>query len=445
MLLTSALALVDGELRPDFALRIEGGGIVAAGPRAQIVHPNDAITDLGRKLMLPGGVNAHCHSFQSLLRGIGDDLPFLQWRERALYRFTPHILAHGRSGDLRARGTYIGALFAFAEMALHGVSTVCDFFYLNEGGNEHARAVIQAARDIGLRIVLARCFYDWEGAPAAFRETPKEATRRFAELHRAFRGDPMVHIAAAPHSLHGASAPMIRAAVEAAREAGVRWHMHIAEEKHQVEDSLRRYGRTPLRALDEIVPIGDDLVVVHGCWLDEGERALLQERGAALCYCPGSNMFLGDGVTDIVDLVRRGVRLALGTDGGCANSRVSVLDEMRSCALLQKVSRCDGQAITAETCFAMGTCGGGQVLGLPVGRLRVGERADVCFADLDDPSLWPEHSLHKSVVYALSARAITDLYVDGQPVVRNRTLCRLPLEEVGRRVRELTQGWRDIL
>src|SRR3954452_18790732 len=100
-------------------------------------------------------------------------------------------------------------------------------------------------------------------------------------------------------------------------------------------------------------------------------------------------MCLGDGITDVVDLARRGVRVAVGTDGGCSNSRVSVFDEMRACALLQKVARLDGQAIDAESCFRMGTAWGGEVLGLPVERLEVGQRADVVFVDLDDPSLWP--------------------------------------------------------
>src|SRR5256885_8568019 len=128
-------------------------------------------------------------------------------------------------------------------------------------------------------------------------------------------------------------------------------------------------------------------------------------------------MFLGDGVTDIVDLVARGARVALGTDGGCSNSRVSVFDEMRACALLQKVARAvagapdAGQAIDAETCFAMGTAWGGEVLGLPVGRLAVGQRADVVFVDLDDPSLWPRQSLAKHLVYSLPARAIPHAFV----------------------------------
>src|SRR5262245_47717746 len=162
---------------------------------------------------------------------------------------------------------------------------------------------------------------------------------------------------------------MIEAAAGCARDAGVPWHIHLAEERYQVDDALAKYGARPLHA---VAALGVDLgamIAVHGCWFDEGERALLAERRAGLAYCPGSNMFLGDGVTDVVDLVARGVTVGLGSDGGCSNNRVSVFDEMRSAALLQKVHRLDGQAITAETCFALGTRQGGALLRLPVGRI----------------------------------------------------------------------------
>jgi 5-methylthioadenosine/S-adenosylhomocysteine deaminase len=438
MILTSDVALLGGERRPRLALRIEGGAIAEVGPRERVARPGELVLDLGRRAMLPGTVNAHNHSFQSLLRGFGDDLPFLQWRDRALYRFSPRL---GRDG------IYTGALFAFAEMALHGVTTVCDFFYINDEGNENARAVIAAARAVGLRIVMARCFYDWEGAPRQYRESVNDAHTRFHALFREHAGSPDVMICPAPHSLHGASPEMIRAGAEAAREVGVPFHIHLAEEKYQVDDALARYGATPLRALEKLGLVGEDLVAVHGCWFDAGERALLAERKGRLAYNPGSNMFLGDGVTDVVDLHARGVRVALGTDGGCSNSRVSVFDEMRSCALLQKVARAvagapdAGQVISAETVFHMGTRGGGEVLGLPIGALEVGQRADVVFVDLDDPSLWPEQSLAKNVVYSMSARAVTDVFVEGQPVVRDRALTRVTLAEVQSRVGEVTRDW----
>jgi 5-methylthioadenosine/S-adenosylhomocysteine deaminase len=433
MLLTSDVALVDGALRERFAVRIAGGDIVATGARAELELDGEPVVDLGRRAMLPGTVNAHNHSFQSLLRGFGDDLPFLEWRDKALYRFSPR---------LGTDGIYTGALFAFAEMALHGVTTVCDFFYLNDGGNDNARAVIAAARALGLRVVLARCFYDWDGAPAMYRESVQQAHDHFVALHDEFAAARDVLVCPAPHSLHGASEEMIRAGAAAARTAGTRWHIHLAEERYQVDDARAKYGTTPLRAIEKMGLLGDDLVAVHGCWFDADERAMLAERGAKLAYNPNSNMFLGDGVTDVVDLIARGARVALGTDGGCSNSRVSVFDEMRACALLQKVARTDGQAIDAETVFAMGTAWGGDVLGLPVGRLAVGQRADVVFVDLDDPSLWPEQSLAKNVVYAMSARAVTDVFVEGAPVVRERALTRVPLAGIRDRVRALTADWR---
>lgn len=152
-------------------------------------------------------------------------------------------------------------------------------------------------------------------------------------------------------------------------------------------------------------------------------------------------MFLGDGVTDLVDMHARGVRVGLGTDGGCSNNRVSVFDEMRAAALLQKVHHVNGQAITAEACYAMGTAGGGEVLRLPVGRIAPGYRCDLVAVDLDDPSLWPPRYLQKNIVYALSARAITDVVVDGRLAVSNRQLVHVDQREIQRRVFELTSSW----
>jgi 5-methylthioadenosine/S-adenosylhomocysteine deaminase len=115
---------------------------------------------------------------------------------------------------------------------------------------------------------------------------------------------------------------------------------------------------------------------------------------------------------------------------------------MRTCALLQKVSKIDGQAITAEDCFAMGTRLGGEVLGLPVGRIAPGFRADLVALDLHDPSLWPTAALAKNVVYSLSSRAVRDVMVEGRVVVANRRLQTVAEEDIEVRVKRLTSSWR---
>ncbi len=415
------------------------GAIMRVGDPADILADPSATTarriDWSGRAIVPGTVNTHNHSFQSLLRGIGDDLPFLEWREKALYRFSP---------QLRADDMATAALFAFGEMLLHGVTTVCDFYYLNAQGNEHASATIEAAKRLGMRIVMARCFYDWDGAPASYRETIPQAVANFEALAKQYQDRErfLTTVQPAPHSQHGATPAMIEAGAGCAKDAGVPWHIHLAEEKYQVDQSLARFGARPLHAISALPVDMSRMIAVHGCWFDDTERALLAERRGSLAHCPGSNMFLGDGVTDLVDLVARGVRIGLGTDGGCSNNRVSVFDEMRMTALLQKVTRIDGQAIDAETCFALGTKTAGQVLRLPVGVVEPGYRCDLVAVDLGDPSLWPAQALEKNVVYALSPRAITDVVVDGREVVSNRRLSHVPLDEIQTRVGRLTADWR---
>jgi len=439
LVVTADRAIVDGVARGPTAVLAEDGAIAAVGdPATVLADPRAAGArrlDWSRRALVPGTINTHNHSFQSLLRGIGDDLPFLVWREQALYKYSPRLGADDMA---------TAALFAFGEMLLHGVTTVCDFYYLNAQGNDNASATIEAARRLGMRIVLARCFYDWDGAPAGYRETVPQAVANFEALARRYQDRErfLTAVQPAPHSQHGASREMIEAGAGCARDAGVPWHIHLAEESYQVEQSLDRFGARPLHAVAALDVDLAAMVAVHGCWFDAGERALLAERGAALAYCPGSNMFLGDGVTDLVDLVARGVRVGLGTDGGCSNNRVSVFDEMRMAALLQKVRRVDGQAIDAETCFRLGTQTAGEVLRLPIGRIAPGYRCDLVALDLDDPSLWPVQALEKNVVYALSPRAITDVVVDGLEVVAARRLSNVPLDEIQIRVAKLTREWR---
>jgi len=438
VVVTADRALVEGVARGPNAVLAEDGAIVLVGDPAAVLADTRAATarriDWSRRAMVPGTINTHNHSFQSLLRGIGDDLPFLVWREQALYRYSPRL-------DADAMAT--AALFAFGEMLLHGVTTVCDFYYLNAQANDNAIATIEAARRLGMRIVLARCFYDWDGAPASYRETVPQAVANFEALAARYQDRQrfLTAVQPAPHSQHGASRAMIEAGAGCARDAGVPWHIHLAEEHYQVEQSLARFGARPLHAIAALDVELARMIAVHGCWFDDSERALLADRGAALAYCPGSNMFLGDGVTDLVDLVARGVRVGLGTDGGCSNNRVSVFDEMRTAALLQKVHRTDGQAISAETCFALGTRTAGEVLRLPIGRIVPGYRCDLVALDLDDPSLWPVQALEKNVVYALSPRAVTDVVVDGQEAVAARRLLHVPIDEIQARVAELTQDW----
>src|SRR2546429_7959531 len=164
------------------------------------------------------------------------------WRDRVLYPF---------SEKLDRAGIALGAAFAFAEMLLHGATTCVDFFYLHDSGNDNAGAVIDAARRVGIRLVLARAMYDWEGAPRRYRETVADAARRTHELIAAHRGDATTRVQPAPHSPHGASPAMIRAGWEVAETEQVPFHIHVAEGRYEGERTLAEHGATPIRRSEE--------------------------------------------------------------------------------------------------------------------------------------------------------------------------------------------------
>src|SRR5262244_4643736 len=181
MRLLPDLVYTGGRVQAGLAIDTADGRVTGVVPAAD--EPNNI--RLPGALLLPGTVNTHCHTFQSLLRGLGDDLDFMAWRDHVLYPY---------STRLDREGIYLGAAFAFAEMLLHGATTCVDFFYLHDQGNDNAEAVIEAARDVGIRLVLARTMYDWEGAPARYREAPAEASRRTADLVAKYATDPLVSV-----------------------------------------------------------------------------------------------------------------------------------------------------------------------------------------------------------------------------------------------------------
>jgi 5-methylthioadenosine/S-adenosylhomocysteine deaminase len=250
-----------------------------------------------------------------------------------------------------------------------------------------------------------------------------------------------VTVLPAPHSPHGASPAMIRAGWEVAEAEGTPFHIHVAEGRYEGERTLREQGATPLRYLDRLGVLGPRMIGVHCVWLDDEEVGLMAERGAGLAYCPSSNMILGDGITRLTELRRLGVPVGLGTDGGCTNNRLSVFEEMRMAALLQKVRHLDGTRIAAEEAFAMGTREGAALLGVEAGVIAPGRLADLVAVDLTHPSLHPPTNVLKSVVYAMSPQAVTDVWVHGRPVVTDQRLVTVDQDALLARVRALTRDW----
>lgn len=408
----------DGSFLEDAAVLVADGEIKETGNFSDLQQkfPGAVSVDWPDEVLIPGTVNAHNHSFQSLLRGIAVDRPFLEWRDQSLYRFSPY---------LKAKDVYTGAVFAFGEMMKYGVTTVCDYFYVHNEGVESDEAIIQAASDVGIRLVLARTMYDWDGAPAGYVESVADAVTRVRSLAKKYQGNAMTTIVPAPHSLHAASVEMVQAGHRLAQELDTCFHIHVAEEPFEVDQVKKEHGMRPVELLKKMGVMDDQrMVAIHCVWLNEDEKQLMGASHAQLVYCPSSNMFLADGITDIPALMNSGVRIGLGSDGACSNNRISVFEEMRMCAMLQKVSKLDGLCVNYQQVFDMGTKDGADLLQLPVGRLAPGCKADFVGLNLKDISMQPIFSKSKeqilpNIVYGMQPNAIAHVVVDGKVTVEH--------------------------
>ncbi len=412
------------------AVCIEDGIILETGKCTDIetrYKDSSAVIEKWEKMVLvPGTINAHNHCFQSLLRGLSCDRPFLEWRDEALYKYSP---------KMTREDIYRGALFAFAEMMKCGVTTVCDFFYLHNYGPESDEMIIKAAKTLGIRLVLARTMYDWAWAPAGYVESISDAVTNTRYIHDKYAKDPMVSVLPAPHSLHAATIEMVQEGYKLAKEFGSKFHIHVAEEPFEVEQVKKEFGGlTPIEVLDKYGVVDESTVIIHGVWLKDSEIKLLGEKGGNLVYCPSSNMFLADGITNIPLMKKSGVRIGLGSDGACSNNRISVFEEMRMCAMLQKASTCDAMCINYKDTFAMGTSEGAELLDLTAGKIEKGYLADFVGIAMDDMSMQPiSENLEQvlpNLVYSMQPTAIREVVVNGRTTVHEGKLCNVSETEI---------------
>lgn len=440
-----------GSFVADAALLVDRGRVAAIGARQDLeaAHPDARRVHFAGQALAPGGVSAHSHCFQVLLRGASDHpSSFQDWVERHLY---PLVLT------LDEEALEAAALLCFMDMARAGTTAVGEFHYVHNRQGDFdpqdarlAQLVIGAARKVGLRVSFLRTIYDQSRREGQrrFQEPWEAAIARTRALAARYADDPCVRVLPAPHSLHGASREAIVASAALAEELDGPFHIHLAEQQDDVSFAKERTGYTPLFALERWGVLGPRTTLVHGIWLSEPERRLLAERGGALVTNPTTNMLLGDGICPVRELLDAGVPVAVGTD---LNATCNPWLEARTAEMLQRVERlemgqisaADGGAPRPGRVFDLATRNGARVLGLESGALEPGRWADFVTVDLDDPSLMTAGGLGGDALVSsftgslVAERAVRHVYVGGEPIVRAGEVLGVDRAELAARVRRV--------
>jgi cytosine/adenosine deaminase-related metal-dependent hydrolase len=412
---------------------LQNGDVVFAGSEITFVGRNyggeaDEIIDGRGLLVMPGLIDLHSHpSTEPFYRGIREEHGVPEMYMSGLYErslaFSPNL------SDRR-----VGAEVAYCEMLLSGITTVADLSAPYPGW-------IDLAAKSGLRVYLAPAYAsarwylenEWElkfrWDEAAGKTRFQEALRLIdeAQRHPSRRLSGMV----GPAQIDTCTEELLRESCQAAQERGLPLTIHCAQSVNELNEIIRRSGKTPIQWANEIGILRAGTILGHAIFIDEhswvhwhsrNDLGLIADTGTSVAHCPSPFARYGQTLEDFGRYRRAGVNLGLGTDVAPHN----LIEEMRLAAVLARVAAEDIRTVSTADLFHAATAGGAAALGRnDLGRLAPGMKADIVLVDLKNPFMMPARDPLRSLIYTAADRAITHVYIDGQKVVENRRVLTL--------------------
>ncbi len=418
------------------ALAIQGGRIVAVGPREDIEGEFSAPKRLEArgKYIFPGLVNTHTHLFQTLLKGLGDDRRLVDW----FCQMTgPSATA------LTEEDCYVAALAGCVEALRSGTTCIKDFMYVHPRPRL-SDAVVQAMVEVGIRGVFARGYCDAGaeyGVPEPLIQPLDTILADCERVARTYHGaaEGRIRVRFAPCMIWSVTRESLRAVRDLASSVGVGLTMHVSETTFELETSLRRFGLKDLELLAHDGFLAPDVLAVHCVHLDQRDIRILKAHDVKVSHNPTSNMYLASGIAPIPSMLSSGITVGLASDGPASNNTHNMVQALKFAALLHKVVTRDPTVITAERVLEMATIDGARALGLEeiTGSLEVGKRADLMVVNLDDsPYAAPVHNPVSALVYGAVGCEVETVLVDGRVVVDGGRVITVDEEEVRRRAAE---------
>ncbi|TZF91109.1 TRZ/ATZ family hydrolase [Cognatilysobacter lacus] len=405
-----------GVVLEDHAVAVRGDVIVAIGPRAGMRERFAAGEVVSRpgSVLIPGLVNAHTHNPMTLLRGIADDLPLMEWLQGHIWPVEGAVTGPEFVRD--------GVTLAIAEMLRGGTTCANENYFFPD-------VQAETYKRYGFRALVGLPIIDFS---TAWARTSDEYFAKAADVDDAWRGDELIGTTIAPHAPYTVCDANFERVRDFAHERDVRVHLHLHETAQEVRDSVAQHGMRPLARLDRLGLVDDRLIGVHMTQLTDDEIALCAERRVCVAHCPESNLKLASGFCPVCKLQHAGVDFGIGTDGCASNNDLDMVGETRTAALLAKAVADDASALDAASALHSATLGGAITLGLGgrIGSIEGGKQADLTCIDLDGLESQPLHHVISQLVYATARHQVTDVWIAGRAKLRARVLVDMDIDAI---------------
>ena len=371
--------------------------------------------------LIPGLINSHTHAAMTLLRGLADDLPLMEWLNEHIWPTEQKWV----NPEFVKDGTEI----AVAEMIRGGTTCFNDMYFFPD-------QTAEVCANIGMRVVVGLILIDF---PTAWANDPDEYLLKGEQVHDTYRHNPLVNTAFAPHAPYTVSDEPLKRIYVVAEELDIPIHMHIHETAFEIEQSIEQHGKRPLQRLSELGLISPRMLAVHMTQLEQSEIEELAKLGVSVAHCPESNLKLASGFCPAAQLHNAGVNVCIGTDGTASNNDLDMIGEMRTAALLAKGVANDSTVLDAHTTLKMATLNGAKALGLneSIGSLKKGKQADIVAINLNQLETAPMYDPLSQIIYAGNREQVSDVWIAGKQVLKNRELTTMEYS----RLMEKAKSW----
>ena len=403
------IATVDNDkVLKNHAVAIHDGRIIAIEPYAECRQQFIATktVKLEEHILIPGLINLHTHAAMTLLRGIADDLPLMEWLEKHIW---PAEAEH-----ISEKFVYDGTRLACAEMLRGGITCFNDMYFYPD-------ATAQAAAEIGMRAVIGIATVEF---PTPYASDAEDYLNKGLAAREQWLQHPLIKFCLAPHAPYTVADSTFQRILTLSEQLNLPIHCHIHETKGEIDASTQQHSKTPIQRLNELGVLGPNFIGVHAVHMNEEDLTLAANTGLSIAHCPTSNLKLASGIAPVARMQQLGINIGLGTDSAASNNRLDLFGEMRLASLLAKGSTGDASTLPAHEVLRMATLNGAQAIGLAdeIGSITVGKSADLCAVDLSSLETRPCFDPISHLVNVAGRESVSHVWVAGNCCVDHKTL-----------------------